>query len=153
MGVDDGWDQRTVSTIDPMDYVDDGRSAKSSAIYYGSIEEAAREGKLNLEQLGKDKYDPSVICEMVKKGLSPQEGWVYLRGMAVFKKNSIMIFPEDWADSFGPDIYHSCTRKQTRYEHGASGSKAEPYGWTLGVDVSTREEVDAEIEKLKRESA
>lgn len=153
MGVDDGWDQRTVSTIDPMDYVDDGRSARSSAIYYGSIEEAAREGKLNLDQLGKDKYDPGVICEMVKKGLSPQEGWIYLRGMAVFKKNSIMIFPEDWADSFGTDIYHSCTRKQTRYEHGASGSKAEPYGWTLGVDVPTREEVDAEIKKLKRESA
>ncbi|MCD7750978.1 MAG: hypothetical protein LUI10_04460 [Lachnospiraceae bacterium] len=153
MGDDSGWDQKTVSTIDPLDFVDDGRSSRSSAIYYGSIEEAAREGKLNLEQLGKDKYDPSVICEMVKKGLSPQEGWVYLRGMAVFRKNSIMIFPEDWADSFGPDVYHSCTRKQARYVQAGRSSKATPYGWTIGLDIPTREEVDAEIEQLKIESA
>ena len=61
----------------------------------------------------------------------------YLKGMAVIRKNSFVIFPETLSDSFGEEIYSS--RKVTQLE--GKITEGTPYGWVQGLSLPTRETV------------
>ena len=127
------------------------KMSRSRAIYYDELTEKTN-GELHVEDLGNQKYAPDCIQRLIQKGITPKEGWVYLNGMAEIRKTSFTIYPADWVDKFGPDIYHSkgmVIRNRKRY--GASQGRAEPYGWTVGLDLPSTETVKNTIETLKAE--
>lgn len=74
--------------------------SNSSVIYYDDKSDK-EEGKLTIEDLGDEKYSAERIRRLLQRGLSPKEGWYYLKGMAVIGRNRFTILSEDLADHFG----------------------------------------------------
>jgi DNA invertase Pin-like site-specific DNA recombinase len=129
--------------------------SRSRAIYYDDLTESVH-GKLLLKDLGDRKYDPECIRWLIEKGTKPIEGWGYLKGMTVMGKKGFRIYPESWADSFGRDFYHPGRLPvfaDARDGDGALIGETIPYGWTVGLDLPTRETVEKAIAFLKSESA
>jgi len=58
-----------------------------------------------LADLGEEKFDPECIRQIIQKKRAPEEGWIYLRGMAVIRKKSFTIYPRSWYDSLGNGVY------------------------------------------------
>lgn len=130
------------------------KNMSSSVIYYDDRTDK-EEGKLTLEDLGDEKYSAERIRHLLQRGLSPQEGWSYLKGMAVISKNCFKIFSEDLADSFGDTINNGRDARLRRYMESrkAGASTATPYGWTVGLDLPSMDTVNEAIEQLKQEMA
>ena len=117
-------------------------AAKSRAIYFDNITSAS--GEIRVSDLGAERFDPECIRQIIQKNRSPQEGWGYLKGMAVISKNSFTIFPESLSDSFGNEIYSARRIDQL------NGKIVEgiPYGWVQGLSLPTRKTVEDTIQML-----
>ena len=126
--------------------------SKSSAIYYDDAT-SKDEGALTIKDLGDEKYSPDRIRYMLQRGLSPQEGWSYLKGMARISNNRFTILSEDLADSFGDRANANRDARLKDYvSRKKKGSmKTTPYGWTVGLDLPSMDTVNATIEELKSE--
>ena len=130
--------------------------AKSRAIYYDTNTNK-RESELTLADLGDEKYAPDRIRHMLQRGLSPAEGWSYLRGMAVISKNKFTIYPDSWSEGFGSNIYENpdthlrCFMEKHKDQKGEQAPT--PYGWTVGLELPTLRTVRETIEILKQEMA
>lgn len=129
---------------------DPNNIARSRAIYYDDITGENRDNIISTETLGDKKYDPKTIKELLCKGIEPEDGWIYLKGMAVLKKTGFTIFPEEWSESFGPKLYERKDFVPPDSKAFASGpGDIDPYGWTLGLNLPSREEISRTIEELK----
>lgn len=117
-------------------------AAKSRAIYFDNITSAS--GEIRVADLGAERFDPECIRQIIQKNRAPEEGWGYLKGMAVIRKNSFMIFPEILSDSFGEEIYstHKVSQLEGEIVDGI------PYGWVQGLSLPTRETVEETIQML-----
>ena len=130
------------------------KMARSRAIYFDKMLQD-NNGSVSVEKLGEKKYDPECIQHMIEKGITPDEGWVYLKGMAVFRKNSFTIYPSEWSDSFGNKFYENVgcriqdAQRRIQFEPIEEGIE---YGWPLGLDLPTREVVLSAITELLPEA-
>lgn len=120
-------------------------AAKSRAIYFDNITSAS--GEIRVADLGEERFDPECIRQIIQKNRAPEEGWGYLKGMAVIRKNSFTIFSETLSDSFGDEIYS--TRRVTQLE--GEIVEGTPYGWVQGLSLPTRETVEETIQMLYEE--
>lgn len=141
--------------LEDFDFGDEEQSqnmARSQAIYYDTNTNK-KESELTLADLGDEKYSPERIRYMLQRGLSPAEGWSYLRGMAIIGKNKFSIYPNEWADSFGNNIYENSDTRLKRFmeQHKGTIGKPMPYGWTVGLNLPTMQTVNESIEKMKQE--
>ena len=95
------------------------------------------------------------IRHMLQRGLSPAEGWSYLRGMAVIQKNKFTIYPSEWWEEFGSNIYDNSDTHLRSFmaHHRQNGSMDDPipYGWTVGLNLPTLKTVRETIEMMKQE--
>ncbi len=121
--------------------------ARSRAIYYDEFTSA--EGSIHVADLKEKKFDPECIRQILMKGRCPEEGWLYLKGMAVLGKRSFTIFPDGWSESFGPEVYKSQCVKELNRQTGTFS--ATPYGWTTGLVLPTVEIVERTIRELASE--
>ena len=128
--------------------------AKSRAIYYDTNTNK-KESELTLADLGEERYSPERIRHMLQRGISPEEGWSYLRGMAVIHKNKFTIYPSEWSEDFGNNIYdNSDTHLRSFMAHHRQNGSMEaptPYGWTVGLNLPTLKTVRETIEMMKQE--
>ena len=117
-------------------------AAKSRAIYYDNYTSA--NGVITVEGLGEEKYDPECIRQIIQRNRAPEEGWGYLKGMAVIHKRSFTILSDTLVESFGPEIY------STRLPRQIEGTINErtPYGWVQALKLPSRETVEASIQML-----
>ena len=120
-------------------------AAKSRAIYFDNITSAS--GEIRVADLGAEKYDPECIRQIIQKNRAPEEGWSYLKGMAVIRKNSFIILSETLVDSFGAEVYS--TRAPKRLEGAIEAGT--PYGWVQALSLPSRETVEATIQMLYEE--
>ena len=126
---------------------------RSRAIYYDEITNRVS-GTIHVSELGEKKFDPKCIQSLIQRGITPEEGWIYLKGMAVIGKYSFTIYPEDWSDSCGERYYQSAGFKiNERFAEGAIIENGIPYGWTVGLDLPSPEDIRKEIEALESEKA
>jgi len=125
--------------------------ARSRAIYFDEITERVS-GSIKVEELGDKKFDPKCIQSLIQRGITPDEGWYYLKGMAVIRKTSFTIFPESWADSCGDRYYESSGYKlKERFNSITDIGSGRPYGWTVDLSIPSEELIKAEIETLAAE--
>lgn len=125
--------------------------ARSRAIYFDEITEKLT-GELHVDELEDRKFDPRCIQSLIQRGITPEEGWVYLKGMAVINKYGFTIFPEKWNDSCGDSYYESTGyRIRGRFAEATTIEGGLPYGWTINLEIPSPEEVKDEIKKLKDE--
>ncbi len=128
--------------------------SRSRAIYYDDLTENAT-GDVHVADLGDRKYDPECVQRMIQKGITPAEGWLYLKGMAVIRKNYFTIFPMEWSDGFGEE-YYQVQRRKLFQRFGDPDTKAMrraiPYGWTVGLDLPNERTVQETIEILKNKA-
>lgn len=117
-------------------------AAKSRAIYFDNITSAS--GEIRVADLGAERFDPECIRQIIQKNRAPEEGWGYLKGMAVIRKNSFTIFPEILSDSFGDEIYS--VRRIGQME--GTIVEGTPYGWVQGLSLPTKETVEDTIQML-----
>ena len=123
-------------------------AAKSRATYYDNYTSAS--GTFHVSDLGDGKFDPECIRQIIQKNREPEEGWGYLKGMAVFHKNSFTIMPEVFSgDSFGDEVYSR--RPAVRLEGRIMDGK--PYGWVQSLTLPSRETVEMTIQILEEEMA
>ena len=120
-------------------------AAKSRAIYFDNFTSAS--GEIRVSDLGQARFDPEFIRQIIQKDRAPEEGWGYLKGMAVIRKNSFTIFPEILSDSFGDEIYS--TRRMSQLEGVIVDGK--PYGWIQGLSLPTGETVEKTVQMLFEE--
>ena len=120
-------------------------AAKSRAIYYDDFTSAS--GVITVAELGEEKYDPERIRQIIQKNRAPEEGWGYLKGMAVLRKNSFTILSETLVDSFGAEVYS--TRIPRQFEGAITEGK--PYGWVQALSLPSRETVEETIRMLYEE--
>jgi DNA invertase Pin-like site-specific DNA recombinase len=127
------------------------KMSRSRAIYYDELTEKSN-GELHVDDLGDKKYSPECIQRLIQKGITPKEGWLYLKGMAIIRPASFTIYPEELAEKFGPDIYHS---KEILFralnQNTEIDSTPKPYGWTVGLDLPSIKTVRETINTLKSE--
>ncbi len=125
--------------------------ARSRAIYFDEITDRVS-GSIKVEELGDKKFDPKCIQSLIQRGITPDEGWYYLKGMAVIRKTSFTIFPESWADCCGDRYYESSGyRLKERFSGANAVGEGIPYGWTVGLSLPSEEHIKAEIETLEAE--
>ena len=120
-------------------------AAKSRAIYYDNFTSAS--GVIRLDELGEEKFNPEFIRQVIQKNRAPEEGWGYLRGVAVFKKNSFSIYPEELIGSFGPETSQITVIPKLE----GTMCSGTPYGWVQALTLPTRETVEAAIRMLEEE--
>ena len=120
-------------------------AAKSRAIYYDNFTSAS--GVIHVADLGAERFDPECIRQIIQKNRAPEEGWGYLKGIAVIRNTSFTILPEVLAEGFGDSA--NPTRKTKKLE-GAIVQRT-PYGWVQGLSLPTRETVEATIQMLLAE--
>ena len=127
--------------------------ARSRAIYFDEITDRVS-GTIHVSELEDKKFNPACIQSLIERGITPEEGWLYLKGMAVIGKSSFTIFPESWNAKCGESYYQSTGLKIN--ECFAEKGKIEdsiPYGWTVGLELPSPQEVREEIARLKSEMA
>ena len=125
--------------------------ARSRAIYFDEITDRVS-GSIKVSELGDRKYDPKCIQSLIQRGITPEEGWYYLKGMAVIRKNRFYIFPERWADSFGDRFYETTGYMlKERFANCGNIGKGIPYGWTVGLSVPSPKYIRDEIAQLRSE--
>ena len=120
-------------------------AAKSRAIYYDNFTSAS--GVIHVADLGAERFDPECIRQIIQKNRAPEEGWGYLKGIAVIRNSSFTILPEVLAEGFGDSA--NPTRKTKKLE-GVIVQRT-PYGWVQGLSLPTRETVEATIQMLLAE--
>ncbi len=134
---------------------DYANTARSRAIYYDELTEKTK-GEISIDDLGENKYDPECIRRLLQRGITPKEGWCYLRGIARFQKNGFTIIPQSWIGTFGDNPYADTNRMRfiDRVRHpGDEPIEKEPYGWTVGLNLPSEEEVQSSIQRLRAEAA
>ncbi len=137
------------------DVVDARRVSRSLAIYYEEQKKRNYDG-VSILEMGSEKYDAEFIREMMEKGLTPKEGWHYLDGMLRSTKRGFTILPSEMATGYGSSIYE---RKETVFLERLKNSggyiqqEETPYGWTVDLDIPSRETIDEAIAQLRVASA
>ena len=125
--------------------------ARSRAIYFDEITDKVS-GNIHVSELGDKKFDPKCIQSLIQRGITPEEGWYYLKGMAVIGKNSFTIFPESWNGECGETYYDSLGFKiNERFADNTKIENGQPYGWTVGLVLPSSQDLMEEIEILKSE--
>ena len=144
----------TVQDIDTTDNQEEyTNTARSRAIYYDELTEMAKD-EISLSDLGENKYDPECIRRLLQHGITPKEGWSYLRGIAKIEKSGFTIIPQTWIGSFGENPYSNSSRMRfiDRVRHPDDEPlESEAYGWTVGLNLPSEESVQASIQKLRQE--
>ena len=100
-----------------------------------------------MADLGAEKCDPECIRQIIQKERAPEEGWGYLKGMAVFTKRSFTILSENVQGAFGPEVNSAklMPRLEGKIEAGT------PYGWVRSLSLPTKETVEDAIQMLREE--
>ncbi len=124
--------------------------ARSRAIYYDEMVEQSN-GILHVNDLGEQQYTPECIQRMREKGITPVEGWDYLRGMAIMTEKGFTIYPAEWAESFGTDPYHTVSYRFSQRMSAEQSENGIDYGWTVGLDLPTLETVQKAIAQFRTE--
>ncbi len=140
-----------IDTTKAEDDYADGNSARSRAIYYDELTEKTK-GEISVNDLGEKKYDPECIRRLLQRGITPKEGWCYLKGIAKIRNNGFTIIPEKWIGSFGDNPYDDSNimRFIDRVRHPGDGPiEQEAYGWTVGLNLPSEESVQNAIEMLR----
>ncbi len=140
------------TTADKEEYAE-GNTARSRAIYYDELTEKTK-GEVSISDLGESKYDPECIRRLLQRGITPKEGWSYLRGVAKMQRNGFTIIPQKWIGSFGdsPYVDSNCMRFIDRVRHPSDEPiEKEAYGWTVGLKLPSEESVQESIRKLRSE--
>lgn len=133
----------------------DRNAARSRAIYYDEITEKSS-GEISVDELGDMKYDPECIRRMIQRGITPREGWMYLKGVAVMNRKGFTIIPERWIGTFGDSPYKdsAITRFMGRLQSRCGEPlKEQPYGWTVGLELPSRSTVEETIGYLESRMA
>lgn len=120
-------------------------AARSRAIYYDNYTSAS--GAIHLADLGEEKFDPECIRQIIQKKRAPEEGWFYLRGMAVIRKKSFTIYPRNWYDSLGNSVYDDWRQFRPTGRIG----EGIPYGWTQALTLPSEATVQEAINMLCEE--
>lgn len=130
------------------------RMSRSRVIYFNDLLEQT-DGRISVADMGRRKFDPDYIRQMLCDGLSPEEGWIYLRGMGEVKKNHFMLYPSEWDGTFGVSAAESQGDRIRRMFHSGNEGigRGVAYGWTVGLDLPTRETIEEAIDMLRAESA
>ncbi len=134
------------------DVVDAKRVSRSVAIYYDEHKDHGTDRKVSVSELGSEKYAADFIKEMMENGLTPKEGWHYLDGMMQKSKRSFRLFPPEMSDSYGSSFYdrrEAIFLDKLKKSEGHIVKEEIEYGWTVGVDIPSRETVNAAIEELR----
>ena len=127
--------------------------ARSRAIYFDEITERVS-GTIHISEFEDKKFDPVCIQSLIERGITPEEGWLYLKGMAVIGKSSFTIFPESWNAKCGERYYDSTGFKiKEQFMKAEEIEDGIPYGWTVGLELPSPQEIQEEIDKLKSEMA
>lgn len=127
--------------------------ARSRAIYFDEFTDKVS-GKLHVEDLADKKFDPRCIQSLIQRGITPEEGWTYLKGVAVIGKNSFTIYPEKWIGSCGERYYETSGFKiRNRFSDEKKSEDGLPYGWTVGLELPSSQEIREEIAQLQSEMA
>ena len=126
--------------------------ARSRAIYYDEMVEQSN-GILHVNDLGEQQYTPECIQRMREKGITPVEGWDYLRGMAIMTEKGFAIYPAEWAESFGTDPYHTVSHRFSQRMSAERSENGIDYGWTVGLDLPTLETVKKAIAQFRTEKS
>ena len=127
--------------------------ARSRAIYFDEITDRVS-GTIHVSELEDRKFDPKCIQSLIQRGITPEEGWVYLKGMAVIGKNSFTIFQESWNGECGETYYQSSGIKiKARFVNEVRIEEGQPYGWTVGLELPSPQDIQKEISELKSEMA
>ena len=120
-------------------------AARSRAIYYDNYTSA--EGVIHVEDLGDKRFDPECIRQILQKGRAPEEGWLYLKGMAVIRQKSFTIIPESLQNSFGDKV----SSNWRRFTPSGGFRQGVPYGWVQTLNLPTQETVAEAIQILNEE--
>ena len=160
-GIRDGYDadEDFIVEVDSVSYpvgvteapVDD-KTSRSRAIYYDMDNEGKLEN-ITLEDMKDKKYSPKFIKLMLQQEIAPVEGWNYLRGMGKIHQGALVIFPEEWENSFGHNCLENGVTKLRFDKDKRSSVKVAAYGWTVGLDLPTADTVKKAIESLRAEIA
>lgn len=127
--------------------------ARSRAIYFDEFTDKVS-GNLHVEDLADKKFDPRCIQSLIQRGITPEEGWTYLKGVAVIRKNSFTIYPEKWINSCGESYYETSGFKiRNRFSGEKKAEGGLPYGWTVGLELPSPQEIREEIAQLQSEMA
>ena len=125
--------------------------ARSRAIYFDEFTDRVS-GTLHVEELEDKKFDPRCIQSLIQRGITPEEGWIYLKGVAVIRENSFTIFPEKWIGNCGDNYYESSGFKiRHKFSDENHIGKGQPYGWTVDLSLPSAEEIKSEIQTLKEQ--
>lgn len=128
------------------------RMSRSRVIYFNDLLEQSN-GKISVVDMGSRKFDPDYIRQMLCDGLAPEEGWIYLRGMGEVKKNHFKLYPAEWEGTFGVPAHESeGNRIRELFHRRKEGiGTGIAYGWTVGLDLPTKETIEEAIELLRAE--
>lgn len=120
---------------------------EDTALYYDQDEDEKPTVLVALASLGERRYDPLLIWDMMSQGKSPQEGWGYLSGMAKQEKTRLLLYPRSWSGGLGDDITR-VNEKLFRLRSNKTRTTSEPYGWTVGLDLPSEEDIQNQIARL-----
>ncbi len=125
--------------------------ARSRAIYFDEYTDKIS-GSVHVEELQDKKYDPRCIQSLIQRGITPEEGWTYLKGVAVIGKTSFTIYPEKWIVSCGEKYYETSGFKiRRRFAENEQFIAGLPYGWTTDLTLPTQEDVRTQIMTLREQ--
>ena len=144
---------QNIDTTENEEEYSEGNTARSRAIYYDELTEKTK-GEISLNDLGENKYDPECIRRLLQRGISPKEGWCYLSGIAQFTKKGFTIIPQKWIGSFGDSPYTNSTSMRFIDRVKSPGDephREEAYGWTLGLNLPSEDEVQEAIQILREQ--
>jgi len=141
-----------ISPIQNAGESEEDKSSRSRAIYY-DLNNEQKLDSISVEEMKDKLYSPKFIQLLLQKEISPVEGWGYLKGMGKIYASSFVIFPADWADSFGHNCIEIAETKLYMHEAKKEPVKSINYGWTVGLDLPTLQTVKEAIETLKKETA
>ena len=129
--------------------------ARSRVQYYDDVFGSANGNKVSIEDIGARKYEPEFIEQLLQKGIEPTEGWSYLEGLVVFRDDfkGFAMKPLPDPGSFGRSATDDGWNRIKRSFRSARGrSETGSYGWTVGLDIPSREAVEEAIGQLRAEA-
>ncbi len=126
--------------------------ARSRAIYFDELTDRVS-GTIHVSEMKDKKFDPKCIQSLIQRGITPEEGWYYLRGMAVINKFGFTIFQESWDEKCGKKYYESTGLQiKSRFADCTNMIAGIPYGWTVGLDLPSQNQIREEIAQLEAEN-
>ena len=123
--------------------------------YYDDVFGSANGNKVSIEDIGARKYEPEFIEQLLQKGIEPTEGWSYLEGLVVFRDDfkGFAMKPLSDPGAFGrSSMDEGWSRVKRSFRSAIGRSETGSYGWTVGLDIPSREAVEEAIGQLRAEA-